>query len=68
MPSFMKFEQISRVLWIKMVDSPPYTTMFQAKNLGTLVLNHGHFEGNSCELRILSQWICDLDIPRLLKR
>ena len=46
MPSFMTFEQISRVLWIKRVDSPLYTAMFQAKNLGTLVLNHGHFEGN----------------------
>ena len=47
---------------------PPYTAILQAKNLSILVLNNGHFEGNSCELIILSQWICDLDILKVLKK
>ena len=47
---------------------PPLTASLQAKNPGTLVLNYGHFEGNSCELRILSQSIWDLDILKIIKK
>ena len=38
----------------KRTAPPPYTAILLAKNLNTLVLNHGHFDRNSCELRILS--------------
>ena len=41
-------------------DSPyPHTQLIAGQNQGTLMLNHGHFEANNSELRILSHWICD---------
>lgn len=46
----------------------PYSAILQAKNPDMLVLNHGHFGGNSCELRSLSQWMCDLDKRKVLKK
>ena len=38
---------------------PPLKTILQAEHPGTLVLNHGDVEENSCEFGILSHWICD---------
>lgn len=46
---------------------PPDTATLQAKNPVILVRNRGRFERNRCELKILSQWICDLDILSVLK-
>ena len=67
----MTFEQISSVLWMETGSPsplPPYTAILPVKTRGILLLNHGHFGGNSCELRFLSQRICNLDILRVLKK
>ena len=57
--SIIIFEQVLRVLKME-ADSPsPHTQLIAGQNQGTLMLNHGHFEANNSELRILSHWICD---------
>lgn len=58
----ISFEKILRVLWME-TD----TATLQAKNPVILVRNRGRFERNRCELKILSQWIWDLDILSVLK-
>ena len=52
---FMTSEQMLSSYGWKRTAPSQYKAILQAKNPGILVLNHGYFEGNSCELRILSR-------------
>lgn len=64
---YIIWENIKSLMDGNGLSFPPDTATLQAKSPVILVLNRGHFERNRCELKILSQWICNLDILSVLK-